>query len=82
MILNIKFSFVFILSAFYVYLGSGQIVKGKVYDNGTKEILLFANLTFTDSLNKEVHCDTNLDGEYTIDLQKFGTYKIAIQFSL
>jgi len=62
-----------------VNVGMAQVVKGKVYDKKTKQVLFFANLTFTDSLNKEVHCETNLDGEYTIDLQKFGIYRVFIK---
>ena len=80
MFFNIKFSNVFLLSVIFVNIGTAQVVKGKVYDKNTNEVLLFANLIFTDSLNVKVSCITDLNGSYTIDLQKPGTYKVECTY--
>ena len=79
MFLNIKFSLISLLSVIFVNIGTAQVVKGKVYDNITKEKLYYVNLIFTDSLNEKVSCITDIDGAYSIDLKKFGTYKVLIQ---
>lgn len=79
MYFKIKFSLISLLSVIFVNIGMAQVVKGKVYDKNTNEILPFANLTFIDSLNREVICETNFEGEYTIDLQKIGIYRVFIQ---
>lgn len=80
MILKIKYALLFVLTIFCLQVGLPQVIKGNVYDNRTKEKLFFANLTFTDSLNEKVSCVTDFDGAYSIDVKKFGIYRVSIQY--
>ena len=81
MILNFRIQFIVFLSIICLQIGSAQVVKGKVYDRATNELILFANLTFTDSLNTKFTCITDLDGAYNLDLLKSGIYKVECTYA-
>lgn len=80
MFLNIKFYIVFLLCSFYIYVGSGQVVKGKVYDKNTNDVIIGATITSIDSFGKKEKTYSNVEGLYLLSLNKKGTYKVISDY--